>query len=582
MWKLLEVLDSRKRKRACLRNSSARIATACLLLVLALTGNLFCACRAEQQPYESNPNSSNSYGDDTLVQTKSGPVRGFRVNGTVSFLGIPFAKPPVGTLRFTPPTPAEPWKDVLNATQFAPGCPQICKLPSLMCPTHQSEDCLYLNVYIPDKLPPPSGFPVYTFIHGGSYNEGAGGCTAYNGREFAKHDVILVNMNYRLGALGWLSHTDKIKGNFGLQDQRLALQWVQDNIRSFGGDPTRVTMGGESAGGISVLTHLASPFSTGLFHRAVIESGPIALPFNEYGKTNRIYEKFVSEAKCSDSHDVMSCLQLLPIDHLIEIQENLTVIPLPVDTVIHLFLPWMPTFELLELPLHPYMAFKEGDFNRVPLLAGSNKEDARPFVYATLDDPVDIELFSMGILALFGEHSIDVMEEYKDYTRDKDNREALKQMGTDLLFTCSVRFIADSMRKHAGVPTWLYNFGYGFVSPFWGPYIKWCNGHACHGVELPFVFDLFAEGDLPYNRTKDDAMLGSKVIQYWAEFAAAPELNQTSTLSPDPELLPEWTQYDSQDQVWMNFTSAVSPNVTGDFRKPFCDMFDSFGYMLWQ
>ena len=185
---------------------------------------------------------ASTLADDTLVQTKSGPVRGSRYKGTVSFLGIPFAKPPLNEYRFASPVPPEPWTEVLNATEFAPGCPQKCKLPTFMCPERESEDCLYLNVYIPDKSPPKEGWPVYVFIHGGSFTEGAGGCVAYNGMEFARAgEIVLVNMNYRLGALGWLSYKDEIKGNFGLQDQRLALQWVQDNIKLFGGNKDQVT-----------------------------------------------------------------------------------------------------------------------------------------------------------------------------------------------------------------------------------------------------------------------------------------------------------------------------------------------------
>ena len=173
---------------------------------------------------------------ETVVQTKYGPIQGFKYNGTVNFLGIPYASPPLNDLRFASPVPPTPWKDVLNTTRLSPGCPQQCKLPVFMCPTEQSEDCLYLNVYVPDKTPPPEGWPVFTFIHGGSFTEGAGGCVAYNGRQFARQDVVLVNMNYRLGALGWLAYEDQIHGNFGLQDQRFALEWVRDNIEAFGGD----------------------------------------------------------------------------------------------------------------------------------------------------------------------------------------------------------------------------------------------------------------------------------------------------------------------------------------------------------
>ncbi len=264
---------------------------------------------------------------DPVVQTKDGPVRGFVVNNTVQFLGIPYASPPVNNLRFASPIPANAWTETLNATEFSPGCPQKCELPDLMCPLKQSEDCLYLNVYAPGGTPPKEGWPVYVFIHGGGFVDGAGGCPAYNGRAFAAQGLVLVNLNYRLGALGWLSYGNEIKGNFGLEDQRLALQWTQANIGAFGGDKTRVTVGGESAGGISVITHLASQASTGLFHRAVIESGPLSIPFNEFGSDNRYYTRYVNDANCINAAHVAECLRSQSVETLLNVQVRSLLFP---------------------------------------------------------------------------------------------------------------------------------------------------------------------------------------------------------------------------------------------------------------
>ncbi|QDZ24917.1 type B carboxylesterase [Chloropicon primus] len=516
--------------------------------------------------------------DDTLVITKFGPVRGSRANGTVSFLGIPFAQPPVNELRFASPVPPTPWTETLNATEFAPGCPQMCKLPDLMCPDKQSEDCLYLNVYIPDKTPPKGGWPVYVFIHGGSFFEGAGGCVAYNGLQFARAgDLILVNLNYRLGALGWLTHKTEIKGNFGLQDQRLALQWVQDNIQLFGGNKDQVTVGGESAGAMSVISHLVSPLSKGLFHRAIVESGPLSIPFIQYGRDNKYYTQFIEDAQCLDAQNVTECLRSKKLETLVDIQESIVVVPLPQP--IHYVLPWMPTYGNEEIPIHPYLAYKNGEMqSKVPLLTGSNREDGRPFIYAAVGFPLDYEAYDLALFALFGTHMFRVAQMYAKYTGE-DNRIALQQLATDYLFTCPSRFMAKSFRAQ-GLPTFTYNFGYGYTSDFWGPYAFCCEGHSCHGVELPFVFDLFAEPSMKYlKRTRSDEELGLHTQSYWIDFVTAKSLDESSVLKPKSQV--PWPQFDQQSRVWMNFTDTM-PNVTAGFRTEACDMWDEIGYLLWQ
>ena len=318
-------------------------------------------------------------GGPTLINTKSGPVQGFATNSTVAFLGIPYAKAPVGELRFESPFPNDPWTEVLNATEFSAGCPQDCQLPEIMCPLKQSEDCLYLNVYTPDKEPPEEGWPVYVFIHGGAFQNGEAGTFAYVGFGFAQNDVILVAMNYRLGAFGFLNYGD-IEGNYGFQDQIRALQWVQDNIGSFGGDNTRVTLGGESAGAVSVMCHLVSPLSQGLFSKAIIESSPLALPFSKK-KDNRFYSKFVSLSNCKDSKDVKTCLRALSSESIVKIMDDTAndIFPFPNPDIIPM--PWTPSIGTVELPEHPYISMKNKQMSKVPVLVGGNLEDARIFVY---------------------------------------------------------------------------------------------------------------------------------------------------------------------------------------------------------
>lgn len=332
-------------------------------------------------------NASESEQSFERVSLTSGDVNGFRKEGdsdTIAYLGIPFAEPPIGQLRFQPAKAKRPWNDVLEAKAFAPGCPQKCIMPEQACPKETSEDCLYLNVYRPAGEPPKGGWPVFVWIHGGGFTQGAGGVDLYSGENFADNDVILVTINYRLGALGWLNYDD-IEGNFGLSDQRMALQWVQDNIDKFGGDKDEVTVGGESAGAMSLLVHLASPASAGLFSRATLESGTIALPYNKPTGKNTFYKELMKEAGCPQSEeDYLQCWRDLSVEEIMDAQaavmdKKLGLLPLlaqPVDLVE----PYYPVINTKEVPLHPLKAFQEGKFNKVPIIIGNNAEEGTLFV----------------------------------------------------------------------------------------------------------------------------------------------------------------------------------------------------------
>ena len=206
--------------------------------------------------------------DASIVKTDSGYVSGINENGLRMYRGIPYAAPPTGDLRWRPPAPVQSWNGTRDATVFSAMCPQ----PSTSNPTAggMSEDCLYLNVWTPAKNADDK-LPVMVFIHGGAFAEGTGSDPLYNGTALARKGVVVVTLNYRMGALGFLTHPQLDKesitnssGNYGLLDQQAALRWVQKNIGAFGGDPSRVTIFGQSAGGSSILVHLVSPQSKGL------------------------------------------------------------------------------------------------------------------------------------------------------------------------------------------------------------------------------------------------------------------------------------------------------------------------------
>ena len=222
--------------------------------------------------------------DSTIVKTDAGFVSGINQSGIQVYLGIPFAAPPVGDLRWRPPAPVTPWEGVKAVTEYGATCPQAQKgsepsLPGVPA-LNMSEDCLYLNVWTPTQNA-SARLPVMVFFYGGGFTGVEGSMPMYNGTTLAEKGVIVVTTNYRLGALGFLAHPDldresphNASGNYGILDQQAALKWVQDNIVAFGGDPSRVTIFGQSAGTESVYIHLVSPGSRGLFSQAIVESGP--------------------------------------------------------------------------------------------------------------------------------------------------------------------------------------------------------------------------------------------------------------------------------------------------------------------
>lgn len=219
---------------------------------------------------------------ELLVKTTTGDVQGhYAPHNVREWNGIPYATPPVGDLRWEKSTPHAAWSDTYVADFMAPGCPQVCNLPPGNCPEYGiEEDCLYLSVWAPNKpSEDPAGYPVMFWVHGGAFEQGLGDCALYNGTQYAELDVVSVVINYRLGTLGYMA-SEEMEGNYGIIDQRVALQWTQDNVAGFGGNPKRVTFGGQSAGGMSVAAHLVSEGSHDLFAQGAMESNPLALPFH--------------------------------------------------------------------------------------------------------------------------------------------------------------------------------------------------------------------------------------------------------------------------------------------------------------
>jgi para-nitrobenzyl esterase len=310
-----------------------------------------------------------SGSDQIVVFTDKGPVAGLRTVTMDKFLGIPYAAPPVSALRWKPPQPPEAWQGVRDATQFANHCPQVA---SPFGRASMTEDCLYLNVYTPADnecqwCEDYHGRPVMVWIHGGALVSGES--DDYDPTKLVEQDVIVVTINYRLGFLGFLAHPALSRetsyggsGDYGFMDQQAALDWVRRNIKYFGGNPDNVTIFGESAGGLSVHTQLASPPAAGLFHRAIVESGAYFMNTTTLADAEAAGTLAATAMGCSAQ--TAACLRGLPVGTLLTYEgDDLTgnvdgyVLTQPINT-----------------------ALLTGQFNHVPVMEGSNHDEWRLFV----------------------------------------------------------------------------------------------------------------------------------------------------------------------------------------------------------
>ncbi|HEX5290261.1 MAG TPA: carboxylesterase family protein, partial [Streptosporangiaceae bacterium] len=301
-----------------------------------------------------------------VAATAGGAVRGMTVNSTEEFLGLPYAAPPTGALRWQPPAPPAPWSGVREAVTFAPHCPQP---PTPFGMASKSEDCLYLNVFAPAHA--TGNLPVMVWIHGGAFLVGES--NDYDPAALVRRGVVVVTLNYRLGALGFLadsalaSRPGGPSGNYGLMDQQAALHWVQRNIRGFGGNPRDVTIFGQSTGGQSVLAQMASPGARGLFTQAIVESGTDELTQAPLATAEAAGAAFAAKVGCAAGTpaSTAACLRSLPVSIIVGNEDSFG---------------YEPDVDGAVLPRSVKTALASGQFNRVPVITGTNHDEYRLFV----------------------------------------------------------------------------------------------------------------------------------------------------------------------------------------------------------
>ena len=442
--------------------------------------------------------------DPAPVQTQSGPVMG-QMDGDVRiFRGIPYAAPPVGEARWTVTGPPAPWTDVLAADAFGPACVQPQRPGRRLALREQSEDCLSLNIWAPATQPDEAAErPVMVWIHGGAFRFGAGSLPYYDGSAFARSGVILVTINYRLGRLGFFAHPALRESggggvaNFGLADQRAALQWVQDNIAAFGGDPDNVTVFGESAGGASILYHLATPAAQGLFDKAVVESGGgYQLPAHAW--EDRPGRPALSEADTAWAASVLpdgsasdlAALRALPAETVVASG------PGPVELGAY------PVVDDATVPREIYAAFSAGEQVCVPLMIGANSDEGS--LMAATGAPAE------NVLSRLGGARERAMQLYADAG---DEADIARTIFADASFVAPARWIADRMEATCG-PTWLYHFDYVPER------MRNTVSGVAHGFEVPFVFDtLETLPGLGRVVTPADHDVAEAVNRAWSGFA---------------------------------------------------------------
>ncbi|MFI7061011.1 carboxylesterase/lipase family protein [Kribbella sp. NPDC050124] len=479
--------------------------------------------------------STASGASERVVQTTAGTVQGVAKSNYRVFNGIPYAAPPVGQLRWQPPQLAAGWQGTRDAREPASDCVQtaVAWRPAA---ASTNEDCLYLNVWTPRQT--TGSKPVAVWFHGGGSINGAG-------RDFApvdmvtQGDLLVVTVNYRLGALGYLTlpqlDEEGASGNYGLLDQVQALRWVKDNIARFGGDPSRVLIAGQSAGASGVCGLLASPKAAGLFSTAVIQSSSCAVNTRESAQQRNA--GFVTAIGC-DSTGVVACLRSKTPAEIVNAQQKAGV--------------WGRVIQPGVLPLAPRDAFKAGAFNKVPVLVGAVQNESRAMVYEQNDlinQPVTAADYIARITAQYGARAADVLARYPLKNYDSPGA-ALAAVGTDSGNACAALFNAAALTP--SVPAYVYEFR-DETAPL-RPYELVPSSFSLatqHSAELPYLWGSNTMTPL----TKQQEKLSSAMIAYWSTFAR--------TGSLDPKGLPGVPRYQAAGERVVAFDSD-GPRVVGE------------------
>jgi para-nitrobenzyl esterase len=477
-----------------------------------------------------------------VVATAQGDLTGLSRTTYDAWLGIPYAAPPVGDLRFRAPQPVARWSGVRDATKFGGRCVQGPGLDPGYAQPFLNEDCLYLNVYVPhtDRGEGHPKLPVFVWIHGGGFTGGAGQDTDPR-RYIEQSGNVFVTINYRLGALGYLNLPELQAegagaGSFGLLDQQAALRWVKQNISRFGGDPDNVTVGGQSAGGSSVCDQLASPTAHGLFQRAVVQSGGCGMSSQAAGQAAGA--AFVRAVGCSSAPNVLDCLRG---KSTAEILAARSVGPSLGDAT--------------SFPTDPAQAVATGSFNRVPVVYGQTENEQSLFTFAFNDfggNPITPARYASMIQSAYGANADKVLAAYplSAYSSPSD---AWGHLQSDV---GTYGRLKTERQLAQWTPMYVYEFSETQTPQFpsifnlqlVNPVAHSYPFGATHVDELPYLWDEWGQ-TVPL--TDDELELSQQMIELWSAFQA--------TGTPNGSYLPEWPAFDVATQTWMSLDACETP-----------------------
>jgi para-nitrobenzyl esterase len=474
-----------------------------------------------------------------IARTRQGSVEGGQHRKVWAYRGIPFARPPVDALRFAAPEPPEPWTGVRRAKEFGPSAPQIGPVNRFIrtviaaAGSTQSQDCLYLNVFTP--APDRRRRPVLVWLHGGAFILGSGSTGLYDGGRLARRgDVVVVTLNYRLGALGYLSwrslcgEVDRPPENLGVLDQLAALEWVRDNIEEFGGDPENVTVFGESAGAMSTGVLLGTPRARGLFHKAILQSGAAHNAWYQRDADN-IAQQFVRalgiERTTPEAIRALSVGEIMRAQAITSARIGLS------DGV----MAWQPTVDGSLLPEHPLTSIDQGQAVRVPTLIGTNRDEWKLFMLGDRRvQGLDEEAFQQRMSQLLINAGPGKERVNEAYARVKgrfgsEPSERWAAFQSDQVFHYPAARLADSL-SDAQPQTYAYLFT-------WTPPLTGRFPGACHGAELPFVFGSIRNALMraTLGAPASAQRLCDRIQDAWIGFARHG--------SPEHANLPDWPAY---------------------------------------
>ncbi|CAF0852745.1 unnamed protein product [Rotaria sordida] len=500
--------------------------------------------------------------EHVIVHTQYGDVLGYQTDLARVFYGIPFAQPPIGTLRWQSPVPITKWDPkVINATQPPPACSQPASvITTILTPSIMSEDCLYLNIFTPlsSDSPHTSLLPVMIFIHGGDFQFGWGSQSIFESERFVNTtNVIVALIQYRIGVLGFLATgngPNDIKGNYGILDQRLAIAWIKANIDAFGGDPTEITLFGQSAGAQSIALHYVTSEMQSFFQRAIIQSAPMTIPFRTYLEYVTPTVLLAEQLHCAT--DDVACFRNRSTDEIIAAQTAVNGMLTSLN-VLFFFEPWLPVIDNVIVHGQLIDTVYNTSFPLKPLIIGTVTEECRDFIYGTWKKPISPSEYIGIAFVIFQEKAFKILKKYPP-VGSGDQRSLLSRVATQWVFACSTRVFA---RKGA---TYSYVFGYPFDTENLRNRIE-CSDHACHADEIPFLFESSWA-----NFSDAGRRISQSMATYWTNFGKSQDPNE-------PLRVPlSWPRVTSENEKYMYIQDPLQ--IGENYLKSDCDFWDEIGY----